>query len=131
MPQECLHIVETFHIGDVVHKQRADGSSVVCRRNGAVPLLASGIPNLCLDGLALHLDTPRRKLDTDGRLGLEVEFVSRETAQQVRLADTAVTDQHCLEQVVIAVRKSKCQTHTHTHRYIPPGADKKHHGEKE
>ncbi len=52
----------------------------------------TGVPDLCLDRLAVHRDGARGKLDTNGRLGLEVKLVARETRQQIRLADARVAD---------------------------------------
>ncbi len=54
--------------------------------------------------LGSHLDAAGGKLDADGRLALQAELVAGEPAQQVGLADPRVTDQHHLEQVVIAGR---------------------------
>ena len=42
--------------------------------------------------LAVVLDAARGELDADGRLGVEVELVAREAAQQVRLAHARVAD---------------------------------------
>lgn len=41
------------------------------------------------------------KLDANGGLAFEIEFVFGEAAQELRLADTGVPDQHDLEQEVI------------------------------
>ena len=38
--------------------------------------MSGGIPNLCLDGLSLRLDRLGSKLDSNGRLGLQVELVT-------------------------------------------------------
>ena len=54
------------------------------------------VPNLRLDDLAVVLDAACREFHADGRLGVEVELVAREAAQQVGLADARVTnDDHC------------------------------------
>ena len=53
----------------------------------------TSVPNLGLDGFAVDLDRACRKLDADGRLGLEVELVPCEPRQQVGLADARVADQ--------------------------------------
>lgn len=78
---------------DVVDEQRADGATVVRRGDGAVPLLAGGIPDLRLNGLGVDLDRTGSELDADGRLGIEIELVARESAQQVGLSDARVSDQ--------------------------------------
>jgi hypothetical protein len=54
----------------------------------------TSIPDLCLNDLAIVRDAARRKLDANRRLGVEVELVPRESAEQVGLADARVTDDH-------------------------------------
>lgn len=75
-------------LADVVDKQRSHGAAVVGRCDGAVPLLAGCVPNLRLDGLGIHLNRAGSELDADGRLGVEVELVAGESAQQVGFTDT-------------------------------------------
>lgn len=59
-------------------------------------LRRTSVPNLRLDDLAVVLDTPGGELDANGRLGVEVELVARESAQQVGLSDARVADDdHC------------------------------------
>lgn len=55
-------------LADVVNEQGTNGAAVVGRGNGAVTLLASGIPDLGLDCLVVDLDAARSKFDTDSRL---------------------------------------------------------------
>lgn len=81
-------------LADIVDEEGADSTTVVGRGDGAVTLLAGGIPNLCLDGLGVDLDRPGGELDADGRLGVEVELVASESAEQVGLSDARVSDQH-------------------------------------
>lgn len=51
----------------------------------------TSVPDLCLDSLAVNVDAPRRKLDTNSRLGLEVELVTCETRENcVSVASTRV-----------------------------------------
>lgn len=92
--QPPRHVLVCLVLADVVDEQGADSATVVCRRDGPVPLLARRVPNLCLDGFGIHLDGPRGELDADGRLGVEVEFIAREPAQQVGLANARVSDQY-------------------------------------
>lgn len=79
-------------LADIVTKESADGATVVGRGNGAVTLLACGIPDLGLDSLRIDLDGTGGKLYTDGRFGIEVEFVASESAQKVGLSDSRVSD---------------------------------------
>jgi hypothetical protein len=44
-------------LADIVDKQRSYGASVVGRGNGAVSLLACGIPDLSFDGLRVDLES--------------------------------------------------------------------------
>lgn len=57
-------------LADVVDEEGTDSASVVGRRNGAVSLLTSGIPNLSFDCLGIDLDGSGGELDTDSRLGV-------------------------------------------------------------
>ena len=50
---------------DIIDEQSADSTSVVCGCDGSIPLLAGGIPDLCLDGLRVYLDRPGRELHAD------------------------------------------------------------------
>lgn len=81
-------------LADVVDKQCSDGTSIVSGSNRAVSLLAGSIPNLCLDGLGVDLDRSCGKLNTNSRLGIQVELVAGESTKQVGLSDTRVSDQH-------------------------------------
>lgn len=54
-----------------------------------------------------HLYAAGRKLYADGGLGLQVELIAGEPAQQVGLADPRITNQHHLEQVVIAAVQAR------------------------
>jgi hypothetical protein len=80
-------------LADVVDEEGADGTAVVGGGDGAVALLASCIPDLGLDGLGVDLDRPRGKLNADGGLGVDVELVSCETAEQVGFTDARISDQ--------------------------------------
>jgi len=75
-------------LADIVDEQGSHGATVVGRCDGAVALLASCVPNLRLDRLGVHLDRTGSELDADGRLGVEVELVAGESAQQVGFTDT-------------------------------------------
>lgn len=101
-------------LADIVDEQRADGTPVVRRRDGAVPFLAGGVPNLCLDGLGVDLDGSGGELDADGGLGVYVELISSETTEQVGLSDARVSNQNnCGEAVLACIarrgrRRSEC-----------------------
>lgn len=85
--QPPRHILICLVLADVVDKQRSHCAAVVGGGDGAVSLLACRIPNLSLDSLSVDLDGPGSEFDADGRLGVEVELVAGETAQQVGFTD--------------------------------------------
>jgi hypothetical protein len=81
-------------LADIVDEEGTNGATVVGRGDSAIPLLPGCVPNLRLDRLCIDLDAPGRKLDADGRLGVEVELVAGESAQQVGFSDARVSDQY-------------------------------------
>lgn len=81
--EPALDVFESTLLRDVIDEQGANGTAIVGRCDGAIALLAGGVPDLGFDGLALCLDRAGGELDADGRLGFKVEFVASESAQQV------------------------------------------------
>jgi hypothetical protein len=67
------------------------------------PFLASSVPNLSLDDLAIEFQGPSGELDANGGLGLEVKLVLGEPGEHIRLADARVPDQDHLEEVIVVV----------------------------
>ena len=90
--QPSRDILVSLVLADIVDEKGPDGAPVVGGRDGAVSLLAGGIPDLGLDGLGVDLDGPRGELDTDGGLGVEVELVAGEPTEQVGLSNAGVSD---------------------------------------
>lgn len=106
-------VVVGLVLADVVDEQSTNGTAIVRGRDGPVPFLTRGIPDLRLDRLGVDLDGASRELDTDGRLGVQVELVAGETAQQVGLADTGVSDEHnCIGKGIT----SQLRLHWHCNR---------------
>ena len=60
--------------------------------NSSISFLASRVPNLSLDCFTIHLDTPSGELDTYCRFTLQVELISCESREKIRLANTRVAD---------------------------------------
>ena len=108
------HVLVCLVLANIVDEQGADGTAVVRRCDGAVPFLAGGIPDLCLDGLGVDLDGAGGKLDADGGLGVYVELISSETTEQVGLSNARVSDQNNCGKAVSACiarrgrRRSEC-----------------------
>lgn len=63
--------------------------------------MTSSVPDLSLDKLVVDADAAGGEFDADGGFGFQVELVSGESRQEVGLANTRVSDQHQLEQVVV------------------------------
>lgn len=68
-----------------------------------------------------HLDTPCGKLDADRGLALQRELVPGEPAQQVGLSYATVSDQHDLEQVVVAAGRGQAGRRLPTKAPYPGG----------
>lgn len=92
--QPAVDIVVGLVLADIVHKKGTDGATIVGRCNGTVAFLTGSIPDLCLDCLGIHLDGAGCELDTDGRLGVQVELVAGESTQKIGLANTGITNEH-------------------------------------
>ena len=67
------------------------------------PFLASSVPNLGLDNVVIDTDCAGGEFDTDSGLGLEAELVFGEARQEVGFADTGVTYEYQLEEVVVVI----------------------------
>ena len=90
--QPSHHVLVRLDLADVVDQQSADGAPVVGGCDGPVALLPGRVPDLGLDRLRIDLDRAGGELDADGRLRVKVELVPRESAQQVRFADSRIAD---------------------------------------
>lgn len=92
--QPPVDIVVGLMLADVVDEEGADGTTVVSGGDRTVTFLTSRIPDLSLDSLRIYLNGAGSEFDTDGGLGVQVELVTRETAQKVGLSDTRVSNKH-------------------------------------
>ena len=95
--QPTLYILICLMLADIVDEECANGTAVVGRCNGSIPLLSCGIPDLGLDSLCVNLNRPSSELDTNSGLGVKVEFIPSESREQVRLSDAGVSYEHHLE----------------------------------
>ena len=59
------NVSKRLFVGDVVHEQDSHGSAIVGGGNGAEALLASRVPNLQLDSLAVERDGANLKVDSN------------------------------------------------------------------
>jgi len=64
--EPLLDIVEGFVVGNVVNDDDAVSTAVVRGSNCAETLLAGGVPNLELDGLAVELNGTDLKVNSNG-----------------------------------------------------------------
>jgi len=81
-------IIEGLFIGNIVHEQNAHGASVVSSSNSAEALLASSIPNLEFDALAVELDGTDLEVDSNSGDEGRGPCVVTEAKQETRFADT-------------------------------------------
>lgn len=99
--QPARDVLVCLVLADVVDEQRSDSAAVVCARDGAVALLAGRVPDLGFDGLVVDLDAAGGKLDADGGLAVEIEFVAGESREQVGFADAGVSNKDYLEEELL------------------------------
>ena len=66
---------EGVSISDIVSDNNSMSSLVVTAGDGLESLLAGGIPNLELDGLAVDVDCSNFEVDSDGRHEVVIEYI--------------------------------------------------------
>jgi hypothetical protein len=52
-------------VSDIVYEENSHGAAIVRRRNGSEAFLASSIPDLQLNTLAIQLNSPNLEVDAD------------------------------------------------------------------
>lgn len=95
-----LNGTETLTISDVVGDDDTVSALVVAACNRLEAFLPGGIPDLQLDRLSVHFDGPDLKVDSNGGHEVICEHVVSESQEEGGLADTGVSDQQHLEQIV-------------------------------
>mmetsp|Transcript_803 Transcript_803/g.1763 ORF Transcript_803/g.1763 Transcript_803/m.1763 type:complete len:161 (-) Transcript_803:18-500(-) len=118
--EPALHVLKGAVLGNVIDEQSTDGAAVVGGGDGTVTLLASRVPDLCLDGFALRLDGLGGELNSDGRLGFEVELIAGEPRQEVGLTDAGIADKDDLEKVIVFFVYSSSHVMQY---YLPPSRE--------
>ena len=63
-------------LADIVDQKRPYSAPVIRRCDGAIALLPRRIPDLGFDGFGIDLNATGCEFNTDGRFGVEVEFIS-------------------------------------------------------
>ncbi|GIX65657.1 cyclin 4, putative [Babesia caballi] len=95
--------------GDVVDDDGAHGPTVVGGGDGAVALLACGVPYLGFcDFSVVERHIFRGELDTDCALRVQLEVALDKSVEEVRLADVGIADQDDLEKVIIMLVGHHC-----------------------
>lgn len=95
-------------LADIVYKESSDSAAIVSGGDGTITLLSGGIPDLSLDCFGIHLDAASRELNSDGGLGIQVEFVAGESREKVGLSNTGVSNEdNCRDKLAI-VRLLRC-----------------------
>jgi len=90
--QPLLHVREGRGIRDVVHNNDAVRSTIIGRGDCTETLLASSVPDLELDRLAVELDSADLKVHTNSADVALCVRVVRKTQKKAALADTAVSN---------------------------------------
>ena len=85
-------LLERLPVRDVVDDDDPVAAVVVALCDGAEPLLASGIPDLELDDLAIVLGRAYLEVDANCRNEIFVENTFRVADQEARFADTGLAD---------------------------------------
>lgn len=91
---------EALPVGDVVGHDDAVRALVVAARYRLEPLLPRSVPDLKLYRLPVHLDRPDLEVHTDRGHEVVCEDIISESEQERRLADTGVSNQEYLEEVI-------------------------------
>lgn len=86
---------------DVVDQECPHGVPVVCVSNRSISFLPSSVPYLCSYLLVFNLDVSRRKLHPYGWLWVLLELVLGVSQEKVGLANSWVTDEDYLKEVVV------------------------------
>jgi hypothetical protein len=96
-----INIFKRLFIEHVEHKHDSIRTFVVCVGDGAVPLLASCIPNLKLKFLTTMSEWSESEINPDSRHVVLVELIVGKPDEQAALPDTGVSQQDHLEEVVV------------------------------
>lgn len=94
------HVIKAFLGGAVVGEDDAHGALVVGLRDGPEALLASRVPDLKLDVLAVDVDGLDLEVNADGRDVRRGEVVVGKAQQEAGLAYAWVPYEDQLDQVV-------------------------------
>jgi len=81
--EPLVNVVESLRFSDVIHEERPDSITVVRVRDGSVPFLARGVPDLCADLLILHLNVPCSEFHSYCGLRVFLELVLSVAQEEV------------------------------------------------
>jgi hypothetical protein len=101
--QPACDVLICLVLRDVVDKQRAHSTTVVCAGDSTVALLPCCVPDLCFDGFGVDLDTAGSELDADCGLAVEIELVASESGEEVGLSNAGVADKDYFEEKLVRV----------------------------
>eukprot|EP00356_Strombidium_inclinatum_P002656 CAMPEP_0170478604 /NCGR_PEP_ID=MMETSP0208-20121228/73_1 /TAXON_ID=197538 /ORGANISM="Strombidium inclinatum, Strain S3" /LENGTH=110 /DNA_ID=CAMNT_0010750893 /DNA_START=364 /DNA_END=696 /DNA_ORIENTATION=+ len=94
------NLSERIAVSDIVSDNDTVRTLVVAGGDGLESLLASSIPDLELNGLAVDVDGSDLEIDTDGGHEVLVEHVVSETEEEGGLSDTRVSNEEDLEEII-------------------------------
>jgi hypothetical protein len=102
VPEPVRDVLERVFFCNIEDQQDAHGVPVVRSGDGSEPFLSRSVEQLQLDLLAVKVDRSQLEVDADGGRAAQVESVVGEAQKQAALAHGTVSDQHQLDQIVIA-----------------------------
>jgi hypothetical protein len=85
--EPSCHVLVGLVLADIIDEQRSHRTAVVGGGDGAVALLASGVPDLGFDGLGVDLDAAGCEFDANGGFAVQIELVAGEAGEEVGFAD--------------------------------------------
>lgn len=91
--QPSRNILVSLVFANIVDQKSTHGASIVGRCDCAISFLTCRVPDLCLNCLRIYLDAPGRKLNANSGLRIEIEFIARESTQEVGFTNSRVSDQ--------------------------------------
>mmetsp|Transcript_57405 Transcript_57405/g.151177 ORF Transcript_57405/g.151177 Transcript_57405/m.151177 type:complete len:256 (-) Transcript_57405:10-777(-) len=99
-----FNVLERLLIGDIVHQQYAHRVTIMRSCDSLETLLSSSVQKLQLDLLVVQLDGTKLEIYADSWSAIHVKRVVGESKEKRAFADTAVSDKHQLNKVIIRRR---------------------------
>lgn len=109
---------ETLSVSDVIGHNDTVSTLVIAAGDSLEALLACSVPNLQLDSLSVDLDGTDLEVYSDGGHEVVCEYIVCKSEQKRGLADTGVSDEEHLEEVVTIAQQVIQGEDTHYSGFI-------------